>query len=210
MKYDEMKRHRPDIIVVGEGKALAYMPEDPMGVWCHIQDVNDLIAKKDEEIESLKASHYAEMVDAGMSELKAVYATDKDSVTSLYYPKSEADKVITELKMKLASAQMVLRLNKPEALFSDLEIMGRLKHQIYVVARRERHQKYKRCLAMAKACHEKGERMYCEASVAKAQNEIIGKEPKDAVVKKFELWGAIASTHRKRWLKLAEQFKPNN
>ena len=73
-----------------------------------------------------------------------------------------------------------------------------------------RHQKYKRCLAMAKACHEKGERMYCEASVAKAQNEIIGKEPKDAVVKKFELWGAIASTHRKRWLKLAEQFKPNN
>ena len=70
MKYDEMKRHRPDIIVVGEGKALAYMPEDPMGVWCHIQDVNDLIAKKDEEIESLKASHYAEMVDAGMRERK--------------------------------------------------------------------------------------------------------------------------------------------
>lgn len=67
------------------------------------------------------------------------------------------------------------------------------------------HNKRKRCLAMAKACHEKSERMYCEASSVKAQNEILGKEPKDAVVEKFELWGAIASTHRKIWLALAEE-----
>jgi hypothetical protein len=65
--------------------------------------------------------------------------------------------------------------------------------------------KYKRCLTMAKACHEKSERMYCEASSLKARNEILGKEPKDAVVEKFELWGAIASTHRKIWLALAEK-----
>lgn len=64
----KLKRHRPDIMVVGEGKAMSVMPEDPMGVWCHIQDVHDLLAEKDAEIESLKASHYAEMVDAGMSE----------------------------------------------------------------------------------------------------------------------------------------------
>lgn len=65
--------------------------------------------------------------------------------------------------------------------------------------------KRKRCLAMAKAYHEKSERMYCEASTAKTVNEILGKEPKDAVVEKFELWGAIASTHRKIWLALAEE-----
>lgn len=36
-----------------------------------------------------------------MSELKAVYATDKNSVTSLYYPKSEVDAVITEFKAQV-------------------------------------------------------------------------------------------------------------
>jgi hypothetical protein len=35
-----------------------------------------------------------------MSELKTIYATDKDSVTGLYYPKSEADKVIARHKYK--------------------------------------------------------------------------------------------------------------
>lgn len=37
-----------------------------------------------------------------MSELKAVYATDKDSVTSLYYPKSVVDKVIAEKDKEIA------------------------------------------------------------------------------------------------------------
>lgn len=29
---ENLKRHRPDIKVIGEGKAIAFMPEDPMGV----------------------------------------------------------------------------------------------------------------------------------------------------------------------------------
>lgn len=33
---ENLKRHRPDIMALGEGKALAFMPEDPMGVWVHI------------------------------------------------------------------------------------------------------------------------------------------------------------------------------
>lgn len=37
-----------------------------------------------------------------MSELKAVYATDKDSVTSLYYPKSVVDKVLAEKDKEIA------------------------------------------------------------------------------------------------------------
>ena len=88
-----------------------------------------------------------------MSELKAYIAPTADG-TGLadYYLKSEADKVIAELKMKLAAAQQVLRYNKPEALYSNLETMSRLTHEKYVVERRERHQKYKRCLVMAGKC----------------------------------------------------------
>ena len=108
MKYDEMKRHRPDIIVVGEGKALglyteggrqmselkwkwAYYPyldppekqkesalkagyikvvnkDDVDEMDLYIAELEQKLSEKDKEIESLKASHYAEMVDAGMRE----------------------------------------------------------------------------------------------------------------------------------------------
>lgn len=51
---ENLKRHRPDIKAIGEGKALAFMPEDPMGVWVHIQEVRDLLEAKDNEIAGLK------------------------------------------------------------------------------------------------------------------------------------------------------------
>lgn len=41
--------------------------EHPVDVYMK-EDVDVLLAEKDKEIESLKASHYAEMVDAGMRE----------------------------------------------------------------------------------------------------------------------------------------------
>lgn len=47
---ENLKRHRPDIMALGEGKALAFMPEDPMGVWVHIQEVRDLLDVKDRTI----------------------------------------------------------------------------------------------------------------------------------------------------------------
>lgn len=88
-----------------------------------------------------------------MSELKAYIAPTPDGRgLADYYIKSEADKVIAEMEMKLAAAQQVLRLNKPEALYSNLETMSRLTHEKYVVERRERRHKYKRCMAMAKWC----------------------------------------------------------
>lgn len=96
MICDGLKRHRPDIMVVGEGKAMAVMPEDPMGVWCHIQDVRYILDEKYKEIarlnteikeavktmksqdveimvlkqklEEVQASAYADSVDAGMRE----------------------------------------------------------------------------------------------------------------------------------------------
>ena len=69
-----------------------------------------------------------------------------DRTLTEFYLKSEADKVIAEkddeiaeLKMKLAAVQQVLRFNKPEALYSNMETMSRLTHEKYVVERRERH-----------------------------------------------------------------------
>ena len=47
---ENLKRHRPDIKVLGEGKAIAFMPEDPMGVWVHIQEGRDLLDVKDRTI----------------------------------------------------------------------------------------------------------------------------------------------------------------
>jgi hypothetical protein len=106
-----------------------------------------------------------------------------------YYLKSEADKVITELEMKLAKAKLVLRLNEPKALYSNLDTMSRLNHKIDVVERRELHQKYKRCLAMASAC---------DASMA-----YFGEFYDDAskrMVAHYYKW-------RGRWYELAERFK---
>ena len=96
-----------------------------------------------------------------MGELKAFNMPQYAGKFTMHevYLKSEADKVIAdkdekiaELEMKLARAQLVLRLNEPKALYSDLEIMCRLRHKIDVVERREYHQKHKRCLAMADFC----------------------------------------------------------
>lgn len=50
-----------------------------------------------------------------MSELKAVYATDKDSVTGLYYPKSEADEVIAEKDDVIAELKVKLKVQTSNA-----------------------------------------------------------------------------------------------
>ena len=99
-----------------------------------------------------------------MSELKAVYATDKDSVTSLYYPKSEADKVITE---------------------KDKEL---------------RHQKYKRCLAMADMNWWQANRY----SAAEMVERIRGNFEEATQCSKLEE-KYLKRYHK--WLELAEKFK---
>lgn len=101
------------------------------------------------------------------------------------YIKSEADKLIAELEMKLAAARLVLQLNTPEALYSNLETMSRLTHEKYVIKRREHHHKYKRCLAMVK---------YCEAMCG---HYLSYEEPKWFWYRKWS----------ERWLELAEKFK---
>ena len=103
-----------------------------------------------------------------------------------FYLKSEADEVIAELEMKLAAAKLVLRLNEPKALYSNLDTISRLNHKIDVVERRELHQKYKRCLAMASKC--------------RLRARWFG----DNAFYKKEHW---ALKWHRRWLELAEKFK---
>lgn len=121
-----------------------------------------------------------------MSELKAVHAFDVyeaytktgDDDAAQVYLKSEADKVIAELKKEIEE-QKRLRDMALASVPNVLKVMKII-----------RHHQYKRCLAMARWCdsenytacwyHENSER--CEWT---------------------EKW-------RKRWLAIAEKFKPNS
>ncbi len=114
---------------------------------------------------------------------------------SQFYLKSEADKVISELEMKLAAAKLVLRLNEPKALYSNLDTMSRLNHKIDVVERRELHQKYKRCVAMAGWCEERYHYLTCLENW-----QLTDKEYQQVIGDYWDRWN-------KRWLELAEQFK---
>lgn len=129
-----------------------------------------------------------------MSELKVIdlgnireSIENNEPVYYEYYAKSEADKVITELEMKLAASSLVLRLDKPKALYSNLDTMSRLNHKMDVVERRELHQKYKRCLTMYRYCS------------IKALYELDFKG-NDVEWKWYSKW-------MHKWFKLAEKFK---
>jgi hypothetical protein len=130
-----------------------------------------------------------------MSELKAFVARKIDDGSCdpvpciEVYLKPEADKVIAELEMKLAAAKLVLRLNEPESLYSNLDTISRLNHKIDVVERRELHQKYKRCLAMARWCASRSA-SWCL-------------DPADEQLHKSEFY----DKWKHRWLELAEKFK---
>ena len=79
-----------------------------------------------------------------MSELK-VYRDPKDGPSYReFYEKSEADKVIAEKDAVIAELKEIDSKNRL-AYYKDLSMM----------AKDVEHQKYKRCLAMAKLCNEK-------------------------------------------------------
>ena len=129
-----------------------------------------------------------------MSELKATTVYDAywkansvgEGTGILVYLKSEADKVIAELKAQKAQAENDCAYWKTMSrkCADDNEVMAKQRAKAF---KREHHHKYKRCLAMAKWCesenytscwyHENSER--CEWT---------------------EKW-------HKRWLELAKKFK---
>ena len=151
-----------------------------------------------------------------MSELKAVHAFDVyeaytktgDDDAAQVYIKSEADKVIAELEMKLAAAKLVLRLNEPKALYSNLDTMSRLNHKIDVVERRELHQKYKRCLAMAMWCEATALWCYQAANTLPAgfHATLYGKPVMIEPNRLFNRY-ALLTKWSARWSELAEKFK---
>ena len=114
-----------------------------------------------------------------MIELKAIHAYTFDEVEVIstnsngndYYLKSEADKLIAELNMRICDGD------------EDFEIAD---NQINRLLKIVRHQKYKRCLAMAKWCNERWILDDCLYELGKTRF--------------YERW-------EKRWLKIAEQFK---
>lgn len=100
---ENLKRHRPDIKVLGEGKAIAFMPEDPMGVWCHIQEVRDLLDVKDKKIAELKEQykdmdvthtvHIAKM-NAKIEELEELEESHKKEVGQLLMKIAGLEKLV--------------------------------------------------------------------------------------------------------------------
>ena len=114
-----------------------------------------------------------------MSELKVIHAYTFDEIEIIsthsngnnYYLKSEADKLIAELNMRICEGD------------EDFEIAC---YQIKRLLKIVRHQKYKRCFAMAEWCD-------TEVGIADTAGNY-----EDMLW--YQKW-------YKRWLKLAEQFK---
>ena len=128
-----------------------------------------------------------------MAELKARHAFDVyedytktgDDEQAQVYLKSEADKVIAELKAQKAQAEddcaywKMSEGNAVAAMHETEEYAMQLYNEL-------RHQKYKRCLAIAMWCR----RNRLHASVC-------------GPVEKIDFW----EKWRKRWLELAKNFK---
>lgn len=133
-----------------------------------------------------------------MSELKVrfiddtyleYFKTGKHDLAQIYL-KSEVDKVIAELKDDVTYWKKVAKKN-----MDDNVVMAKQRADAF---KRERHQKYKRCLAMAMWCSLEQER------IELIENQDITDDDFDKLVKGFyKKW-------HKRWLGLAEKFKPNN
>ena len=102
--------------------------------------------------------------------LKVYHCNEWHNEFTEFYRKDEVKKVIKELKAQKAQAEDDCAYWKTKA-------------------QRERHHKYKRCLAMA---------MWCERKRIDAANYRIPR-------KKWEFY----DKWYKRWLELAEKFKPN-
>ena len=143
------------------------------------------------------------------------------------YLKSEADKVIAELKDKcnmhdffwdgcgfakrgfknsIAVSEAFEKLEaenkRLEKCCKEYDSRQRIDERIkFSAAKRLRHHKYKRCLAMAMYCHNQRE-IYERDSY----DWELEYDAKDTLRNKAN----IMRKWRKRWLKLAEKFKPNS
>ena len=128
-----------------------------------------------------------------MSELKYFFSTDGEvgtmsAVNDFVCLKSEADKVIAELKDDCAYWKMS-EGNAVNAMHETEEYAMQLYNEL-------RHQKYKRCLAMAKMCKAR----YVVENVRVNSHCASWDYTESEEMKNWERW-------QKRWLELAKKFK---
>ena len=121
-----------------------------------------------------------------MSEMKAIQGVINGQQFELYL-KSEADKVIAEKDSEIARLNAIRKVH-----VEAIESMGA---GLLQDDKEIRHQKYKRCLAMAKWCDEV--MMSCELRGYTVHRIWCNRHQ----------W---AMRWKYKWLELAEKFKPNN
>ena len=114
-----------------------------------------------------------------MSELNTYYIPTRSGNSCLCYLKSEADKVIEELKEELKNSRNARKYWRNEYLIEYKECCN---------------QKYKRCLANAWLCKRE------ETRISSLSQPYSDKEFWEYASDYWVKW-------RQRWLKIAEQFK---
>ena len=121
-----------------------------------------------------------------MSELKS-FIVLYDGKFIRAYEEKEADKVIAEKDE--AIKEMEERIADGD---KDFEMANNQNERLLKIVR---HQKYKRCLAMAK---------WCDERIARIEKDYaFWRHGKDYAQNFYKKW-------HKRWLSIAEKFKPNN
>ena len=105
---------------------------------------------------------------------------------NMFYLKSEADKLIAELNMRICDSD------------EDFEIAN---NQIERLLKIVRHQKYKRCLVMAEQCKESMRLMRTYEATDDYWDPELGHD-----AEYFFKKGDFYKKWRKRWLKIAEKF----
>ena len=140
-----------------------------------------------------------------MSELKAFNCVDSDlqefCEPRLVYLKSEADKVIAELKAQKAQTEDDCDFWKTMAQKNaeDNAVMAKQRAEAF---ERSHHHKYKRCLAMRNMCR------YAQYSYSYLmENEGCKIRPNNIDFRRYNKKYHFYIRWRKRWMKLAEQFK---
>ena len=129
-----------------------------------------------------------------MSELKAYKMVDEKYCTdclcvipSEVYLKSEADKVIAELEKEIDELQDKVT----DLLLRDRNMALNFNNAVDALV----HNKYKRCLAMARFCEERYNYLTCLENW-----QMTDKEYQQAIGDYWDRW-------HNRWLELAERFK---
>jgi len=144
-------------------------------------------------------------------EMEDYVGYDNDTPTEMY-DKSEADKVIADLEEshKKEVGQLLIEIAEQKSEIERLEILcadyrhdcdnlaisnEQVKRVASTLLKKMNHNKYKRCLAMARWCEE-------------AYNRECGLNPEEMTNKEFykqqtEFWYRWNS----KWIKIAEQFK---